>query len=205
MKNTIKIALLSIVCLSKSFASNNLSSVVLKQKSNLLYSASNDSIRNTTTDPNKTDPKKKSILNTKNDEDIIIDDNNESYFVKQLINVASDNLGIVYRAGGTSKNGFDCSGLVFTTFKKFDITLPRSSNEMATVGTKIDMQNAKKGDLIFFINRGQRKINHVGIVTEVCGDEIKFIHSSTGSGVVISSLKEPYYQKTFVQINRVVD
>jgi cell wall-associated NlpC family hydrolase len=205
MKNIIKIALFSIVCLSKSFASNNLSSVILKQKSDFLYFVSNDSIRNTTTDPNKTDPKKKSILNNKNDEDIIIDDDNESYFVKQLINVASDNLGIVYRAGGTSKNGFDCSGLVFTTFKKFDITLPRSSNEMATVGLKIDMQNAKKGDLIFFINRGQRKINHVGIVTEVCGDEIKFIHSSTGNGVVISSLKEPYYQKTFVQINRIVE
>ena len=83
--------------------------------------------------------------------------------------------------------------------------MPRSSKEMAEVGSKIDLQNAKKGDLIFFINRGQKRINHVGIVVEVCGDEVKFIHSSTGSGVVISSLKESYYQRTFAQINRIIE
>jgi cell wall-associated NlpC family hydrolase len=76
---------------------------------------------------------------------------------------------------------------------------------MAEVGSKIDPQNAKKGDLIFFINRGQKRINHVGIVVEVIDDEIKFIHSSTQSGVVISSIKEPYYQRTFAQINRVLE
>jgi len=42
-------------------------------------------------------------------------------------------------------------------------------------------------------------------VVEVNGDEVKFIHSSTQSGVVISSIKEPYYQRTFVQINRVIE
>jgi cell wall-associated NlpC family hydrolase len=93
---------------------------------------------------------------------------------------------------------------MFSTFKKFDITLPRSSNEMAEIGTKIELGNAKKGDLIFFINRGQHHINHVGMVVEVNGDEIKFIHSSTQSGVVISSINEPYYKRTFAQINRIV-
>jgi len=205
MKNIFKIALFSIVCMSNAFASNNLNKSILNFKYDFHYLASNDTIKNSSTDPKKTDPKKKTTLNNKNDEDIIIDDENDNYFVKQLINVASDNLGIVYRAGGTSKNGFDCSGLVFTTFKKFDITLPRSSNEMAEIGVKIDVQNAQKGDLIFFINRGQKRINHVGIVVEVCGDEVKFIHSSTQSGVVVSSLKEPYYQRTFAQINRIVE
>lgn len=148
---------------------------------------------------------KKVGLNNQNESDIVIENEDVSYLVKQIINSASDNLGVGYRGGGTTKEGFDCSGLIYSTFKKFDITLPRSSHEMATVGTKIELENAKKGDLIFFINRGQRRINHVGMVVEVTGDEVKFIHSSTQSGVIISSTKEPYYNRTFVQINRVLE
>lgn len=143
-------------------------------------------------------------LNDKNETDIVIDNGDSNYLIDQLINSASDNLGTRYRAGGTTKEGYDCSGLMYSTFKKFDITLPRSSYEMAEVGTQINTEKAKKGDLIFFINRGQRRINHVGMIVEVSNDEIKFIHSSTNGGVMISSLKEPYYERTFKQINRVV-
>lgn len=143
-------------------------------------------------------------LNEENDSDIIIDNDDTSYIVEQIINDASTNLGISYLGGGTSKNGFDCSGLIYSTFKKYNIELPRSSIEMAGIGPKVNPEKAKKGDLIFFINRGQKRINHVGMVVEVTSDEIKFIHSATRGGVMISSTKEPYYQKTFAQINRVV-
>ena len=147
---------------------------------------------------------KRVVVDNQNESDIIIDDENTSYLVRQLINSASENLGVGYRGGGTTSDGFDCSGLIYSTFKKFDITLPRSSHQMATVGTKIDLKSAQKGDLIFFINRGQRRINHVGMVVEVTDEEVKFIHSSTQSGVIISSTKEPYYNRTFVQLNRVL-
>lgn len=149
-------------------------------------------------------PKKVSLINDNNESDIYISTEEPNYLIDQLINAASDNLGVGYRGGGTTKAGFDCSGLMYSTFKKFDITLPRSSYEMAEVGTPIDLSSAKKGDLIFFINRGQRRINHVGMIVEVNGDEVKFIHSSTQSGVIISSLKESYYDRTFKQINRVI-
>ncbi|MEM0543720.1 C40 family peptidase [Flavobacterium sp. j3] len=204
MKHLIKITLLLLVCSSNAFALNDLGVSVLI-KSDFLYLTETDTIKNPTTDPKKTDPRKKFALNYKNADDIIIDDENDNYVANQLINVASDNLGVVYKSGGTSKNGFDCSGLVYSTFSKFNLTLPRSSHEMATVGQKIEPQDAKKGDLIFFINRGQKRINHVGMVVDVCGDEIKFIHSSTQSGVIVSSLKESYYQRTFTQINRVLE
>ena len=151
-------------------------------------------------------PKSKSALalNNQNASDVIIEDEDSNYLVDQLINTASDNLGIHYRAGGTTAAGFDCSGLMYSTFKKFDITLPRSSYEMAEAGTVIDLNKAKKGDLIFFINRGQKRINHVGMIVEVDGDNVKFIHSSTNGGVMISSLKESYYDRTFKQINRII-
>lgn len=202
MKSILKIALILIVCRNYTVAANHKSYAFFK---NNLPSISNDTIKNSTTDPEKTDPKKTALLNTKNESDIVITEEYESYLAEQLINVASDNLGIVYHAGGTTKNGYDCSGLIFSTFKKFDITLPRSSNEMALIGNKTNLSNAKKGDLVFFINRGQRRINHVGMVVEVTEDDVKFIHSSTQNGVVISSMNEPYYKRTFVQINHVVE
>lgn len=121
-----------------------------------------------------------------------------------LIEKAAEHLGTRYRSGGTTSAGFDCSGLMFSTFKNLDITLPRSSHEMARYGTKIDKSQAQKGDLIFFATFGGSRVSHVGMVTEVLDDEIRFIHSSTSSGVMYSSTKERYYARTFVQVNRVI-
>ncbi len=151
-------------------------------------------------------PKKdiKSRLSTdENSDDFIINTNNSSYLVEQLINAASENLGARYRSGGSNPEGFDCSGLMFYTFSKFDFVLPRSSNEMSTLGTVLNPNEIRKGDLIFFKTNGRKIINHVGMVVEVLEDEIKFIHSATSKGVIISSTKEPYYKKTFVQVNRI--
>jgi len=196
MKNIFKIALLLIACSGIFAANNTMHNVILNEVSTL----------NTSTKGFNTDPKKKNtVLNDNNATDIFIENNTESYLALQLINVASDKLGTGYRSGGTTPAGFDCSGLMYSTFKKFDITLPRSSHEMAEIGTEINPENAKKGDLIFFINRGQHRINHVGMIVEVNGDEIKFIHSSTQGGVIISSLKESYYERTFKQINRIIE
>ncbi|TDE04810.1 peptidoglycan endopeptidase [Flavobacterium sandaracinum] len=125
-------------------------------------------------------------------------------FLDQLIERASENIGSRYRTGGTTKSGFDCSGLMCTTFGAFDINLPRTSREQSSIGTKINTDEAQKGDLIFFKTNGRSQINHVGMVVEVCEDEIKFIHSSVSNGVIISSTKEKYYRKNFSQINRVL-
>lgn len=127
-----------------------------------------------------------------------------SDFLDQLIEKAAENIGTRYQTGGTSKSGFDCSGLMCTTFGAFDIKLPRSSIEQSGFGTKVDAEEAKKGDLIFFKTNGRNHINHVGMVVEVCDGEIKFIHASVGNGVIISSTKENYYKKKVVQVNRVL-
>jgi lipoprotein Spr len=151
-------------------------------------------------------PKKdlKSRLSTnENSEDFIVNTNDSSYLVEQLINAASDNLGARYRSGGSNPEGFDCSGLMYFTFSKFDIILPRSSNEMSNLGTVLNPNEIRKGDLIFFKTNGRKIINHVGMVVEVLEDEIKFIHSSSSNGVKISSTKDAYYKRTFAQVNRV--
>lgn len=146
---------------------------------------------------------KKQLLNEKEDNDLIVEPM-DNYLALQMINNAMEFLGVNYRGGGTSKSGMDCSGMVTAVFNIFGLNLPRSSNQMAKVGEKLDLKDVRKGDLVFFRTNGNKSINHVGLVVDKEGDEIKFIHSSTQKGVIISSTKEPYYKRTFAQANRVI-
>jgi peptidoglycan endopeptidase LytE len=141
----------------------------------------------------------------KTDSSTIIRVSNHSDLINQLVINATENIGVRYRSGGTTKAGFDCSGLMISTFSNFDIKLPRSSIEQSRIGVKVNSGEAQKGDLIFFRTNGRRQINHVGMVIEVADGEIKFVHSSTHGGVIISSTKEPYYERTFSQVNRVLE
>jgi LysM repeat protein len=154
----------------------------------------------------KSSEETKDFINNLPIEDVEIKDVPSVNVIKAdyLIRKASEHLGTRYRSGGTTSAGFDCSGLMFSTFQNVDMTLPRSSQEMANYGVRISRSQAQKGDLIFFATFGGRRVSHVGMVTEVVDGVIKFIHSSTGSGVIVSSLNEAYYARTYVQINRVL-
>lgn len=147
----------------------------------------------------------KPIILDQGEEDVVISTEDASYFCEQLINNAIDNLGSRYQTGGVSKDGFDCSGLMYYTFKKFDIILPRTSTDMAKIGRVMERSEVKKGDLIFFRTNGKNHINHVGMIVEVTDEEIVFVHSSTSKGVIYSSTKENYYGKNFAQVNRVIE
>ncbi len=154
--------------------------------------------------PKQAPAPKPSILNDKEDTDLDLTDNGVPYTAIQMINNAMTFIGVPYHGGGTTPAGMDCSGMVTAVFSLFDKKLPRSSWEMAKVGAKVDLKDVRKGDLVFFRTSRRNGISHVGMVVEVNGDEVKFIHSSTSEGVIISSTKEPYYQRTFVQANRVL-
>lgn len=122
-----------------------------------------------------------------------------------VIKEATSYLGTPYQYGGTSSKGMDCSGLVYTSYGKAGVDLPRSSSSMSQVGKKIrNKKRLKPGDLVFF-SYGGRSINHVGMVTKHSGGSILFIHSSSSRGVVISDLKAEHYQERFVKATRVMD
>ncbi|TEB41428.1 NlpC/P60 family protein, partial [Flavobacterium circumlabens] len=106
------------------------------------------------------------------DSSTVIRVENSSDLIDRLIESATGNIGTRYRSGGTTKAGFDCSGLMICTFNNFDIRLPRSSIEQSRIGMKVSANEAQKGDLIFFKTNGRRHINHVGMVVEVADGEI---------------------------------
>lgn len=218
MKHIIYIFLISILFVSCKSSSTIITSKTEAQKRGIYRTPVNKSvavldikkiptkvknIETEKTSSKKTETKRR--FQNRNEEDYVVNTDNSPYMIRQLINSASENLGAGYHTGGTNPDsGFDCSGLMFSTFKKFDITLPRSSNDMAKIGRRLDNDDIQKGDLIFFRTNGKSVINHVGMVTEVSSDEIKFIHSSTQKGVIISSTKEAYYGRTFAQANRII-
>ena len=123
----------------------------------------------------------------------------------RIVRYATSFVGTRYRYGGTSKKGMDCSGLVYTSFLRESIPLPRISRDMARSGVRINLNQVDKGDLLFFKTGKNRKtINHVGLVVDVGKDGIRFIHSTTSKGVIISSLRESYWQNSFVEVRRVI-
>jgi cell wall-associated NlpC family hydrolase len=147
----------------------------------------------------KKEKQKKENLNTKNSKSTLdIQRGN-------VVENAKDFLGTPYRYGGMSTNGVDCSGLTYTSYKEAEIDLPRTSIAQSEKGRKVKKAKAKPGDLIFFKTSRRNTINHVGIITENSDGEIKFIHASTSSGVVISSLLESYYKKAFAKIKRIIE
>lgn len=122
-----------------------------------------------------------------------------------VINTALTFSGVRYKFGGTTKKGMDCSGLLYVSFGEHDVSLPRTSYHMAEEGEKIKIKDVEKGDLLFFkTTKKAKRINHVGMVVKVDGDEIKFIHSSSSRGVTVSSLREGYWNSAFVKATRVL-
>jgi cell wall-associated NlpC family hydrolase len=134
-----------------------------------------------------------------------LDSHSSSSKVNDIINTALTYSGVRYKYGGTTKKGMDCSGLLFVSFKENDIAFPRVSSAMANQGKRIRVNQVEKGDLLFFkTSRRGKKINHVGLVVAVENDEIKFIHASTSRGVIVSSLREGYWNYSFVKATRVL-
>lgn len=106
-----------------------------------------------------------------------------------------------YRAGGDSRRGTDCSGLVVQLYKKvYNTRLPRSSDQQMKESHKISRRNLREGDLVFFASPSSRKkVAHSGIYLK----NGKFIHASTSSGVIVSNLDEEYYKRYWISGGRV--
>lgn len=109
--------------------------------------------------------------------------------------------GTPYRYGGASRDGFDCSGLVFYTHRNFGVAVPRTSRDQANQAPSIARRKLRRGDLVFF-RIGSRKVNHVGVYI---GDD-RFVHApGSGKPVTVNSLDDEFYARKFVAAGRFWD
>lgn len=129
----------------------------------------------------------------------------ENAVISAIIDKARDFLGTKYRYGGTTDEGMDCSGLVYTSFLTHNISLPRSSRDMSLLGERLNLNEVTTGDLLFFETDKKKKvINHVGLIVQLDSRSIYFIHSTSSRGVIISSMDEGYWREHFVMARRIL-
>ena len=115
-----------------------------------------------------------------------------------LFSFVKDWEGVPYRYGGTTRTGVDCSGFVGVLYKEvYNKQIPRTTKELSSTAKTLPKSNLQEGDLVFFDIDG-KKNSHVGVYLKD-GD---FVHASTSKGVIVSSLENPYYQRSFARGGR---
>ena len=116
----------------------------------------------------------------------------------RLATVAQKTLGTPYRAGGETPIGFDCSGLVYFSYRHIGIEVPRTAAEQYRDARPVAVSDLRPGDLVFFkLNR--RTVDHVGIYL---GGE-RFIHApQSGKSVAYGHLSLPYWRHRFISSGR---
>lgn len=113
-----------------------------------------------------------------------------------LLTESASWLGVPYRYGGNDSAGVDCSGLSRAIYQRvYGQTLHRNSLQQYELDCRsVGQRHLQSGDLVFFAPKGKKRhINHVGIYLK----EGRFLHASSSRGVMVSSLGEPYFQRTF--------
>lgn len=136
----------------------------------------------------------------------LVKESSDGQIADSLVDFARRLEGKPYHWGGTTLRGFDCSGFVSYVYRHFGHSLNRSSSSQSTQGKLIKLEEARKGDLLFFTgtNPNTKQVGHVGIVISAAEDDIRFVHSSSNGGVKVSEL-EGYYASRFLKARRVLN
>lgn len=124
---------------------------------------------------------------------------NVSTSAQKIIATGKKYIGVPYVWGGSTPNGFDCSGFVQYVFRQHGISLPRTSAQQYTVGTAVSKSALIPGDLVFFNTSGSG-VSHLGIYI----GNGEFLHASTSKGVTVSLLSNSYWAARYVGARRVL-
>ena len=144
----------------------------------------------------KTESKKEEKKETKTENKIESKkEDNNSVTGAKVVEYAKKYLGHKYVYGTAVPDTFECSGFTSYLYKHFGYSLSRTSGGQRSNGKEVKKANLKAGDLVCFSG-------HVGIY--IGGNN--FIHAANPKkGIIITSLSNSYYKKTYITARRIID
>jgi peptidoglycan DL-endopeptidase CwlO len=104
-----------------------------------------------------------------------------------ILAIAARYVGVMYRYGGTTPAGFDCSGYTQYVYAQAGISLPRTSGAQAAAGRRVSASEARPGDLVY-------TPGHVGIYA---GGNMMYDSPRTGKAV---DKREMWFTPTFIRV-----
>ena len=114
------------------------------------------------------------------------------------VRVAASMVGTPYRYGGSSPRGFDCSGLVYYSYRQAGFHVPRTTRQQLRAANRIPMSQLSPGDLLFF-RTVRQDVSHVAIYT----GGGRFIHApSSGKRVSYGSMSNTYWKNRLIAAGR---
>jgi len=111
--------------------------------------------------------------------------------------IALDQVGVPYLYGGSTPQGFDCSGLVQFSYSRAGVAVPRTTGQLWSASRTVGAEDLRAGDLLFFSIEG--KMSHVAMYL----GERQFVHApQSGRTVSVGSLESPYYRSALIRAGR---
>lgn len=123
----------------------------------------------------------------------------DSAIVRRLTSIALQYVGVPYVYGGSTPDGFDCSGFVSYVFRQAGISLPRTADDQYLIGTPVSPANLRAGDLVFFVD-DSGELSHVGMYLK----DGEFIHASIHTGIDFDSLQRDWRREHYLGARRIV-
>lgn len=118
---------------------------------------------------------------------------------QNVANFALEQQGARYKyAGRSPRTGFDCSGFTHYVFDAFDVDLTPVSRVQEDEGRRIDVKDARTGDLLFFRKSRGGSVFHVALVVKNEANNLTVIHSTSSRGVIMENIYDSSYWRSKV-------
>lgn len=131
--------------------------------------------------------------------DIPVSRDSSAATARRLIQTASRYIGVPYVFGGTTPDGFDCSGFMRYVYAKSGVYLPRMADEQYEVGQPVSYSRLQPGDMVFF-STYEPGASHSGMYI----GNGQFISATSSRGVKIDSMDSGYWGARYIGARRVL-